>query len=232
MIATTVEDDHSYSSHKWHDGQAYDVILFYRYVNILDVEAIVFELKEVCNFQGLLGRILVAAEGINGTLAGSSSGIHNFVDRMKLDPRFCKVDWKFSNIEAGSSCLPFLSLSIRETKEIISSGRSKAFISDNTDYCNESFGGLSGSGEHLTPKDFHKVRINPSFTHLISNFYCCLQFNLKKSSKHKNVHLKSYKLSHLSIICTSRFLIIWKNKVALFLIFATSLNMILDTSIR
>ena len=163
MIATSVQHDDSPPCSKWQDGQPYNVILFYRYVNIVDVEALVCKLKEVCNFQGLLGRILVAPEGINGTLAGSSSGIDAFVDRMKRDERFCKVDWKFSFIESGSSCLPFLSLSIRETKEIISSGRSKAFISSNTDYCSESFGGLSGSGEHLTPADFHRVSEQLSF---------------------------------------------------------------------
>ena len=157
MIATSDDNDGSISCNRWHDGQPYNVILFYRYVSIVDVEALVCELKEVCNFQGLLGRILVATEGINGTLAGSPSGVNSFVDHMKCDQRFCKVDWKFSFIESGSSCLPFLSLSIRETKEIISSGRSKAFISDNTDYCSQSFGGLSGSGEHLAPADFHKV---------------------------------------------------------------------------
>lgn len=157
MIATSEQHDDSLSCNEWQDGEPYNVILFYRYVNIIDVEALVCKLKDVCNFQGLLGRILVASEGINGTLAGCSLGIKTFVDHMKRDERFCKVDWKFSFIESGSSCLPFLSLSIRETKEIISSGRSKAFISSNTDYCSESFGGLSGSGEHLTPADFHKV---------------------------------------------------------------------------
>ena len=156
-MTASIKHDKSFSCHKWESGQPYNIILFYRYVNIVDVETLCCELKRVCNFQGLLGRILVAAEGINGTLAGSTLGINAFVDHIKLDQRFSKVDWKFSFVEAGSSRLPFLSLSIRETKEIISSGRSKAFISDHTDYSSESFGGLSGSGEHLTPADFHRV---------------------------------------------------------------------------
>lgn len=145
-------------SSNWLEGQPYTVILFYRYVNITDIETLIAELLALCKASGILGRTLIASEGINGTLAGSQSSIDAFVQHMRADARFSNIDWKTSHVDSGSLALPFLCLSIRETKEIISSGRSKAFISDNYSYDNDTFGGLSGTGEHLAPAEFHKVK--------------------------------------------------------------------------
>ena len=54
----------------WVEGQPYTVILFYRYVNIDNVDILRAKLLKFCTALGILGRILVAPEGINGTLAG------------------------------------------------------------------------------------------------------------------------------------------------------------------
>lgn len=146
----------------WREGQPYTVILFYRYVNITDVETLIAELLILCNALGILGRTLIACEGINGTLAGSQSSIDAFIQHMRADARFSNIDWKTTHVDSGSLALPFLCLSIRETKEIISSGRSKAFISDNYSYDSSTFGGISGTGEHLAPAEFHKVNSSTS----------------------------------------------------------------------
>lgn len=146
------------SDGNWLEGQPYTVILFYRYVNIIDIDTLRCKLLEECTVNGILGRILIAPEGINGTLAGSISSIETFIQSMRNDARFSKVDWKSTRIEGSrANSLPFLSLSIRETKEIISCGRAKEFISSNSHYEERSFGGLSGTGEHLSPTQFHMV---------------------------------------------------------------------------
>jgi hypothetical protein len=160
------------STHKWIEGDPYTVILFYRYVIINDTEILIEELLKLCTEIGILGRILIANEGINGTLAGSVSGIKFFMQYMKEDERFSNIDWKTSyvknvNHEISSkdmnkgedevtlsegnttNSLPFLCLSIRKVKEIISSGRSKDFINSNLSFDTESFGGLSGTGIYI-----------------------------------------------------------------------------------
>ena len=142
----------------WVEGQPYTVILFYRYVNIDNVDILRVKLLKFCTALGILGRILVAPEGINGTLAGSATSIEAFMQYMSNDERFTQVDWKCTHMEGSTAnSLPFLSLSIRETKEIISCGRAREFISSHSQYEEHSFGGLSGTGEHLSPLQFHKV---------------------------------------------------------------------------
>lgn len=147
------------SDQNWLEGQPYTVILFYRYVNIDNVDILRGKLLKLCVALGILGRILIAPEGINGTLAGSITSIETFIQYMSNDERFSQVDWKCTHVEKSTAnSLPFLSLSIRETKEIISCGRAREFISSNSQYEEHSFGGLSGTGEHLSPLQFHKVR--------------------------------------------------------------------------
>jgi UPF0176 protein len=139
----------------WKEGEPYRIALFYRYVAIDDVNAEMLSLRQRCETLGLLGRVLVSKEGLNGTLAGGVSAISTLVAEFNLDPRFAKIDWKFTD-DSGDQ-LPFLGLSIREVDEIISCGRAKAFISENTSFDSESYGGIAGTGTHLTPQQFHEA---------------------------------------------------------------------------
>lgn len=174
MATVSASAQTSVQFNSWEVGQPYQVILFYRYVLIVDVNALILELKSICTTGGILGRILVAAEGINGTLAGSVISIAHFIHTMTVDERFRNIDWKITEIDAGASSLPFLCLSVRETKEIISTGRSKAFISENTAFDENSFGGLSGTGQHLAPVDFHEVSAAPILQNNLSGLMHCL----------------------------------------------------------
>ena len=51
-------------------NEAYPVILFYKYVAIGNPEVFAAEQRALCSSLELKGRILIASEGINGTLAG------------------------------------------------------------------------------------------------------------------------------------------------------------------
>ena len=50
----------------------YQILLYYKYVRIKDPEKIRNEQKELCQKLGLTGRIIIAGEGINGTVEGDS----------------------------------------------------------------------------------------------------------------------------------------------------------------
>ena len=49
----------------------YQVLLYYNYVHIEDPETYAMEHLQFCNDLALKGRILVAHEGINGTISGT-----------------------------------------------------------------------------------------------------------------------------------------------------------------
>ncbi len=136
----------------WKKGDPYTVSLFYRYAQIEDPDSFVSDLKETCSRLGLLGRILVATEGINGTLAGSHAAIERFRKEVFLcDDRFKMIDWKTST-NGESDFLPFLSLSVRREKEIISAGSTgNKVITRVVGFSDDSFGGLTGTGTHLSP---------------------------------------------------------------------------------
>lgn len=132
----------------------YEVVLFYRYVFIDDHSTLRKWLAARCTALGLLGRVLVAKEGINGTLAGIDGGVCRFIDEMIKDRRFKDVDWKVSS---GAGKLPFSDLHVKHVKEIISTGEMRTFIEKHISFDEHTFGGISGTGIHLTPEAFHEA---------------------------------------------------------------------------
>ena len=141
----------------WQPGQPFSIILFYRYVFIEDVPLLLSQMHHLCTTLGLLGRLLIAKEGVNGTLAGSCSCIETFMICMKKDRRFQHIDWKQTSSEPGQChmSLPFLNLSIRESNEIVSSGKLRSYFEEMAPFDEQSFGGLANTGTHLKPHEFH-----------------------------------------------------------------------------
>ncbi len=131
----------------------YEVVLFYRYVQLCDLERLIYDWTQYCSNNGILGRCLVASEGINGTFAGFDDAIQRLIQYIRdYDERFALIDFKLS---AGTgTVLPFPQLSIYQTNEIISLGNSKDYINSFVSF-DGSFGGLVNTGLHLDPIDFH-----------------------------------------------------------------------------
>ena len=125
-----------------------EVILFYRYVKVEDVDKVVGHSLAMLRGK-LLGRLLVASEGFNGTLWGAHAQLTEFMEYM--ESMYGSFDWKIST--CGDP--PFPSLSVREVKEIVSTGPAKALIAEQVEFDASSFGGLSGGGVHLDPLEFH-----------------------------------------------------------------------------
>src|SRR5262245_9665758 len=65
-----------------------EVATFYRFVPIDDPEDLAATLRQSSAEFGLVGTILIAHEGINATLAGDASALHEFIDRLGSDTRF------------------------------------------------------------------------------------------------------------------------------------------------
>lgn len=75
------------------------VCLWYQYVHIEDPDAEAEAHKAVCVRLGLLGRVRVAGEGVNATVAGSPRAIAAYTDHWRADPRFAASDFKVSSVK-------------------------------------------------------------------------------------------------------------------------------------
>ena len=94
------------------------VILFYKYVPIAGPDRFAAEHAALCKSLGLNGRVLVAGEGINGTLAGSRSAIDAYVSTLRADERFADIEIKQSAGDAST----FPRLSVKARSEIVTLG--------------------------------------------------------------------------------------------------------------
>lgn len=72
----------------------YRVLLYYQYVAIEDGAEFAKEHLQFCKELGLKGRILVADEGINGTVSGTVEETQRYIDAMHADPRFAETVFK------------------------------------------------------------------------------------------------------------------------------------------
>ena len=99
---------------------SFPVILYYKYVQIAGPERFAAEHKWLCTSLELKGRVIVAAEGINGTLAGSRESIQSYIDAMHADARFADMEFKVS--DGGPDTFPRLSVKVRSEIVTLAAG--------------------------------------------------------------------------------------------------------------
>ena len=93
---------------------------FYKFIDIADVEGTASTLRELT--AELTGSVLVAAEGINGTLAGSAAALDAFRVALASDPR---LEGRFSGIAfKRSPCVspPFQRMKVHSRPEMLPLG--------------------------------------------------------------------------------------------------------------
>jgi len=100
------------------DGQSLVVMAMYKFVHLPDYIDLKAPLLAYCQKHSLYGTILLAAEGINGTTAGSRSGIDKLLKYFAQDERFSGMECKESSAEA----MPFHRMKVKLKKEIVSMG--------------------------------------------------------------------------------------------------------------
>lgn len=93
----------------------YQVLLFYKYVSISDPEKIRMKQKEMCEVLNLKGRIIIANEGINGTVEGAKADTKKYITTMKRSKYFKDINFKKS-IGTGEA---FSKLSIKVRPEVV-----------------------------------------------------------------------------------------------------------------
>jgi UPF0176 protein len=90
----------------------------YKFVELSDFADLKAPLIDCCDRNNVKGTILLAAEGINGTIAGSSEGVHAVLAFLRSDSRFADLVHK----ESFSEKAPFYRLKIRLKREIVTMG--------------------------------------------------------------------------------------------------------------
>jgi UPF0176 protein len=99
-------------------AQAITVTALYKFVVLTGLAALREELLAVCENHGIKGTLLLAAEGINGTVAGAPEAVSALHAFLKSDPRFADLDHKESHADKN----PFARLKVRLKKEIVALG--------------------------------------------------------------------------------------------------------------
>jgi UPF0176 protein len=98
---------------------AYLVVAFYQFVALPDCQAWRSRLYDCCVQHNIMGTILLATEGINGTVCGAESDIRALLTELRADPRLANLQVKESWDEQPS----FRRLKVRVKREIVTLGQ-------------------------------------------------------------------------------------------------------------
>ena len=116
----------------------YRILLYYKYVRIDDAELYAKRHLKFCKALGLMGRILIADEGINGTISGTPEQCDAYIQALHMDPRFTDMEFKIDESNEHA----FRKIFVRYRSEIVTLN-----LEDDIDP-NEI------TGNHLSPKEF------------------------------------------------------------------------------
>ncbi|AFY52655.1 putative sulfurtransferase [Rivularia sp. PCC 7116] len=123
------------------------VAALYQFVKLPDYAQIRQPLLSTCEANEIKGTLLLAQEGINGTIAGSRQGIDIVIDFLRSDSRFTDLEYKESIAESP----PFQRMKVRLKKEIVTLGLSEVNPSEQV-------------GTYVNPKDWNEIISNPEVT--------------------------------------------------------------------
>lgn len=96
----------------------YQTLLYYKYARIENAAEFAEQHLAFCKELGLVGRILVAEEGLNGTISGTPAQCQAYMQHVESDPRFAGIHWKIDDVPE----LSFLKMHVRHKAEIVHSG--------------------------------------------------------------------------------------------------------------
>ena len=97
---------------------SYCVTALYHFTRLADYEQLKTPLQNMCEMLGIKGTLLLAYEGINGTIAGTDDTINQLLDFLKADPRLAALEHKESRAEK----MPFYRMKTRLKREIVTMG--------------------------------------------------------------------------------------------------------------
>ena len=121
------------------------IISFYKFVTILDLEKLKIQIENICSMFDTKGTILIAPEGINGTIEGSKNNIKKFLETLKNNKKFSDIIPKYSYSSKDS----FNRMKVRLKKEIVTIG--------NTEVNPNKY-----IGKYIEPNDWNELISDPN----------------------------------------------------------------------
>lgn len=94
------------------------VAALYKFVALEDYHALREPLLDVCMAAGTRGTLLLASEGINGTIAGTRGAVDKVLHYLRSDPRLADLEHK----ESSDEKMPFYRMKVKLKKEIVTMG--------------------------------------------------------------------------------------------------------------
>lgn len=123
----------------------YSIAAFYKFTELADYAAWQRPLVDLCESNQILGTVLLASEGINGTIAGSADGVGSVLNHIRSDPRTADLPVKFATADTP----PFHRLKVRLKNEIVSLGVGPVDSEHNT-------------GNKVSPMDWNDLISDPN----------------------------------------------------------------------
>ncbi|MCR5871841.1 rhodanese-related sulfurtransferase [Sphingomonas sp. J344] len=120
------------------------VAALYQFTRFDDPAAIRGPLLELCVAQGVKGTLLLAREGINGTIAGSDAAIDAVLAHIRALPGCADIDVKFSH----AAVMPFHRMKVRLKREIVTMGQ-------------PDIDPLAGVGHYVAPTEWNDLIADP-----------------------------------------------------------------------
>lgn len=120
------------------------VAALYQFTRFDDPAAIRGPLLDLCVAQGVKGTLLLAREGINGTIAGTDAAIDAVLAHVRALPGCDAIDVKFSHAET----MPFHRMKVRLKREIVTMGQ-------------PDIDPLAGVGHYVAPDEWNDLIADP-----------------------------------------------------------------------
>ena len=120
------------------------IAALYQFARFDDPKTLRAPLLALCEANGVRGTLLLAREGINGTIAGSDSGVEAVLDHIRTLPDCDAIEVKESRAEG----LPFHRTKVRLKKEIVTMGQ-------------PDLDPLAGVGTYVAPEDWNALISDP-----------------------------------------------------------------------
>lgn len=123
------------------EDKNYRVLLFYKYVDIEDPEYFARKHLKFCKEIGVKGRVLVAKEGINGTVSGTIEQATTYMEHLHNNPLFADMEFKIDEAEGHA----FKRISVKSRTEIV------------TLKLEDDINPNELTGNYLEPKEFYEA---------------------------------------------------------------------------
>lgn len=174
----------------------YYILLYYCYSKIENPEEFREQHHLFCISLNLQGRIILAPEGLNGTVSGLKADCIKYMETLKADPRFKDIDFKVEEHDKPG----FQKLHVRVKPEIVHSGLLEIDPSKKT-------------GIHLEPAEFKKMKdqedvvildVRSNYEHGVGRFKNAVTLDIEnfRDFPDKINELEKYKDKKILTYCT------------------------------